>query len=137
MTISLAAALLLLLGATAPTPVPVAAAPPPQAAPAAGPEVRLRWQATSESDIYGYIVYRSARREGPFRRVSREIVRKKGGPGPNAYVWVDAAVEPDRTYYYYLDTVSLSGKKTRFSPVQQKVVGDGPTPSPPDRTPCP
>ena len=31
------------------------------------------------------------------------------------YSWVDDAVESGKTYYYYLDAVSLTGIKQRFS----------------------
>jgi len=99
--------------------VPDAAAADPE-----GPRVVLRWTATGEDDIYGYLVYRADHREGPFRRMNREIVhaRPQGPDATSDYSFVDLEVEPGRTYFYYLDTVSLGGHKRRLSGVISKVV---------------
>lgn len=82
----------------------------------------LRWQATQEKYTYGYLVYRSQERQGPFLRLGKEIVRAKGGEGVNGYEFIDRDVIPGRTYYYYLDQISLNGIKSRFSGVLAKVV---------------
>jgi hypothetical protein len=107
----------LVLGAT-PTPaVPVAAAP-----------VTVRWTARQEQQTYGYLVYRAADRSGPFLRISREIVRvpagaSSGETGPRAYRFVDAEVEAGGTYFYYIDSVQLDGRKRRLTGVLSRQVG--------------
>lgn len=94
-----------------------------QSATATAPRVTLRWQAVQEADVYGYVAYRADRREGPFLRVNREIVRARGAvDAPASYELVDAGVEPGRTYFYYLDVVTASGRKQRFSGVIRKLV---------------
>lgn len=99
--------------------------PPPPAAPAARREVTLRWRANQEENVYGYLVYRATQRSGPFRRLNAEIVRA-GGAG--RYEYVDRTVEPGVTYYYYLDSVSRSGAKQRFSNVLLREVAADATP---------
>jgi len=119
----LAAALLLAGAARAdegtPTPTPTASGDP-----ADPPQVVLRWTASQEDGVYGYLVYRADRRAGPFRRVNREIIHvQRGQPeAAGAYRFVDTAVEPGRTYFYYLDVVSMGGLKQRLSGVISKEV---------------
>jgi hypothetical protein len=83
---------------------------------------RLTWEAHQEKDTYGYIVYRSDRREGPFLRVSPEILRVATGPEPHVYRYVDEQVEPGQTYYYYLESMGRGGTKSRLSGVMAKVI---------------
>jgi len=76
----------------------------------------LNWQAGTEEGIFGYLIYRSDKREGPFRRLNERIVRVPHDRQPtHDYSWVDDAVESGKTYYYYLDAVTVSGVKQRFS----------------------
>ncbi|MEM1201963.1 MAG: hypothetical protein AAGN66_01895 [Acidobacteriota bacterium] len=90
-----------------------------------GIAVTLRWKARQEKQIYGYLVYRSEQRSGPFLRASRHIVRAEGGSDEtvNSYHWVDREVEAGKRYYYYLDVVASTGVKSRFSGVVSKVAG--------------
>jgi hypothetical protein len=100
--------------------------PPSPTPPAAdgSPEVVLQWSARNEEGVYGYLVYRSLRREGPYRRINPEIIhaRHEESPATSSYRFADTEVEPGRTYYYYLDTVSESGIKQRLSGVITKEV---------------
>jgi hypothetical protein len=107
-----------------------AAAPRPSAPVVGRPgerRARLTWEAHQEKDAYGYLVYRSATREGPFRRINPEILRVSTGPEPHVYTYVDEQVEPGHTYYYYLETMGRGGTKARLSGVMAKVI---PKPAP-------
>lgn len=76
----------------------------------------LSWTAATEAGVYGYLVYRSEDRAGPYLRVNPEIVHvPEDGAEQHSYTWVDENVEPGRTYYYYLDVVTVGGIKNRFS----------------------
>ena len=105
---------------------------PPSALDQEGPSppgVTLSWQARQEEGVYGYLVYRSDRREGPFIRINRDIIHARGVEVEIAgYRFVDTDVGVGRTYYYYLDTISTSGRKQRFSGVVSKQVGVTPPP---------
>jgi len=91
------------------------------------PSVTLKWSALNEGAVYGYLVYRAEQRQGPFLRTNPEIIHidePAGADTANSYRFVDTDVEPGVTYYYYLDTISLEGRKTRFSGVIKKTVAD-------------
>jgi hypothetical protein len=126
------------VAAAAPAP-PTATAPVDSAA-AAGPRVTLRWKAREQGMTYGYIVYRSERRAGPFVRRNEAIVRvpDDGGTGVHEYVWVDEAVTAGVTYFYYIDAVGTGGVKERLSGViEKRVAPAAPAPVPTEPTPSP
>lgn len=101
----------------------LAAPQAPSSAPTDGVRATLTWKATKEEGVYGYLVYRATDREGPYRRLGRDIVHVSQEPGEiHAYRFEDATVEAGRTYYYYLDKISTTGEKSRFSGVVTKVV---------------
>jgi len=101
-------------------PKPVESAP---SEPSKKRAVSIRWKATKEDPVYGYLIYRAERREGPFLRLSREVVKVTDRSAPaNEYRYVDTTAEPGKTYYYYLDSVSLSGIKRRFSGVLARTI---------------
>lgn len=91
--------------------------------------ITLKWSATNEKSVYGYLVYRAERRQGPFLRINPEIIHRSG-PGDettvNSYVYTDDTVLPETTYFYYLDTVSMEGRKERFSGVIKKTAPAAP-----------
>ena len=83
----------------------------------------LKWQARDERGVYGYVVYRAERREGPYRRISCQIIRvAPRADGVGEYAYVDRDVRAGASYFYYLDTVGLDGRKRRFSGVISKTV---------------
>jgi len=108
------------------TPAPsVPAAPVAASPPAPSPtSVTLQWKARNESGIYGYLVYRGDRPSGPFVRVNTRIIPAVGRTGEvESYAFVDDGVQPQRTYYYYLDAVDTAGLKKRFTEVKARQVG--------------
>lgn len=113
---------------------PPASPSPPASGTASAPVVgrpgerraRLTWEAKQEKDTYGYLVYRSDRREGPFRRINPEILRVSSGAEPHTYTYLDEQVEPGHTYYYYLESIGRGGTKARLSAVMAKVIPKAP-----------
>lgn len=95
--------------------------------------VTVRWKATAEDRAFGYIVYRSTDRGGPFVRLNPAIVRVSEG---GSYAYPDAAVEAGQTYFYYVDSVDNDGRKVRLTGVLSATakaapVADAPTPAVP------
>lgn len=92
----------------------------------ATPGNTLTWKVTDEKGVFGYIVYRSEQRSGPFLRISREIVRKNDVPVSDAtagrYRFEDKDVEPGRSYHYFIDVISVHGLKQRLTGVQTRRV---------------
>jgi hypothetical protein len=111
------------LKAKPPTPPPV---PPPVMGRPGERSARLTWDAGQEEQAYGFLIYRSDKREGPFRRVNPRIVRVSEGPPPHRYTYEDRDVEPGRSYFYYLESVSKGGVKARLSGVVTKVIPPAP-----------
>ncbi len=136
--------LLVLLGCRAATP---AAAPPQDAPPApetvsqppAAPEEpaepysnTVRWSTASEVDNFGYDVYRATVEEGPFERITTDPVAGAGTTDvPQRYSYVDTAIDPHQTYYYYVESISFGGVRERFTPVIKAKAKLPPDASPP------
>lgn len=89
----------------------------------------LDWTAETERGVYGYLIYRSESRDGPFVRINETIVRVPDDEAErHEYTWVDYDVEPGKLYHYYLDAVSTKGIKQRFSGILSRETprkGDG------------
>jgi fibronectin type 3 domain-containing protein len=78
----------------------------------------LKWTTASEVDNFGFDVYRSTTEDGPFERMTEEPLAGAGTiDEPQDYVFEDATIEPGVDYYYYIESISLSGVRERFSPV--------------------
>ena len=108
-----------------PTPPPV---PPPVTGRPGERLARLTWNAGQEEQTYGYLIYRADTPEGPFRRVNARIVPVSDAPPPHKYTYEDRDVEPGRSYYYYLESISKGGLKSRISGVVTKVIPPAPAP---------
>jgi hypothetical protein len=108
-----------------PTPPPV---PPPVTGRPGERLARLTWNAGQEEQTFGYLIYRADKPEGPFRRVNASIVPVIGGPPPHRYTYEDREVEAGRSYYYYLESISKTGRKSRLSGVVTKVIPPAPAP---------
>lgn len=89
------------------------------------PQVRLSWKARNEKTIFGYIVYRSSREQGPFRRISPQIHRVPLRPDADhdgSYEFIDRDVRPGKTYFYQVGIVGIDGRKRPLSAVIAKTV---------------
>jgi hypothetical protein len=110
-----------------PASVPIATEAPPASSPASAPvrtpgQITVAWKARRDSQAFGYLVYRAERREGPFQRLNAQIVRVPAdGAEQHAYFLVDRQVRGAQTYYYYVDMLTLEGRKQRFSGVLSRV----------------
>lgn len=78
----------------------------------------LRWTTASEVENFGYDVYRASREEGPFERITVDPILGAGTTDePSAYSYIDDTIDPTREYFYYVESVSMSGERDRFTPV--------------------
>jgi hypothetical protein len=124
------AAVLWLLCAGIVLPAPPAAGgqdPAPEAGasaaeePAAEPETydnTIRWATASEVDNFGFDVFRSESEDGPFEKLNDRVIEGAGtSDEPQRYQFVDDTIDPRKTYYYYVESISMSGTRERFTPV--------------------
>ncbi|HEX6900181.1 MAG TPA: hypothetical protein VF789_10725 [Thermoanaerobaculia bacterium] len=111
----LLAALALAAGACGGAPPPTPATPP---APPAVYNNTIRWATASEHENYGFDVYRGESEDGPFVRITPAPIEGAGTTDePRSYVFVDDTIDPHRTYYYYVESISMSGVRERFTPI--------------------
>lgn len=114
------------------TPAPSAPEPAPAAtdtaAETAQPEVdglentvfknTIRWVTASEVDSFGFDVYRGESETGPFVRLNAEIIEGAGTTDePRRYEFVDSTIDPYKTYYYYVESIAMSGEREHFTPI--------------------
>ena len=78
----------------------------------------LRWATASEVDNFGFDVYRSQDQDGPFVRLTETPVLGAGTSDlPSNYEYVDVTIDPRQSYFYYVESISMSGVRERFTPV--------------------
>jgi len=83
-----------------------------------GNQVRVDWQTAQEIRNLGFNLYRGTSPSGPFVRINDRLV-----PGliysvkGKSYSYLDAAVTPGSLYYYQLEDIDASGKRTFHGPV--------------------
>lgn len=79
------------------------------AAEAAPDAVSLRWTTDSETDLFGWYVYRGRRPDGPFQRLHAVPIPAAGAEGtPAAYRFLDSGATGGK-FYYHLEAVTIDG----------------------------
>jgi hypothetical protein len=77
----------------------------------------IRWSTASEVDNFGFDVYRAEHEDGPFTRITQQPVPGAGtSDEPARYEYTDASIKPDVQYYYYVESISMSGVREKFTP---------------------
>lgn len=100
--------------------------PPPEIEPLSN---TIRWKTASEVENFGFHVYRGLSEDGPFDRLNEDIVEGAGTTDePQAYEWVDDTIEPGVEYWYWVESISMSGEKEQFTPISKARAkgGNGP-----------
>jgi hypothetical protein len=78
----------------------------------------IRWETASEQDNFGYDIYRGLSEEGPFERINPEIIPGAGTTDiPQNYEFSDNGIQPETIYWYYVESISLSGDRRRMTPI--------------------
>jgi len=80
----------------------------------------ITWSTASESDNFGFDVYRAKQADGPYERITPQPLLGGGTTDlPRDYRYVDRGIEAETVYFYYVESISLSGKRKRFTPVMK------------------
>jgi hypothetical protein len=83
--------------------------------------VELSWETASELDNLGFHLYRSTSERGRYERITIGLIPGLGSSASGkVYRYLDTAVANDTTYYYRLEDVEASGKRTLHGPVSAR-----------------
>lgn len=78
----------------------------------------LRWATASEIDNFGFDVYRADSEDGPFERLTDRPIEGAGTADvPTDYAYVDETIVRGRDYFYYVESISMDGQRSRFTPI--------------------
>lgn len=95
------------------------------------PKHTLRWSTASEVENFGFDVYRAEKEEGPFERITKEPIPGAGTVDePSYYQYADEAIDPTKTYWYYVESISTRGEREQFTPIYKAGPKSGPKPEP-------
>lgn len=88
-------------------------------------EVDIRWTTNVERNHYGFNLYRTNADSTRFQQINRELIRNIVNSGSNQgkYRFIDQDLDNGTRYYYYLEDVDLTGKKTLHGPVYATPLG--------------
>ena len=123
----------------APTPTPTPKAEAPDAK-TESLKNTLRWKTASEVNNVGFYVYRSTAEDGPFERITPKPIPGAGtSDEPHEYAWVDDTIESGKAYWYFVESISLTGVREKFTPTfKAPVKRRAPASSvPAEKTPAP
>ncbi len=77
-----------------------------------------RWTTASENDTFGYDVYRSDSENGKFVRITKKPVLGHGTTSEtNTYEFVDDTIDPCKDYFYYVEEITTTGERSKFTSV--------------------
>ena len=80
--------------------------------------VMLRWTTETEIDTAGFNLYRADSAAGTFEKINSGLIAAKGSEtGGAAYTVTDTEAKNRNTYYYKIEDVDTSGRKTLHGPV--------------------
>ncbi|MCK5739634.1 hypothetical protein KAH55_10645, partial [bacterium] len=80
--------------------------------------VRLTWETSYENNNAGFNILRSAAEDGDYERLTRVPLPASE---EMVYEYFDNRVEAGRTYYYRLEDVDMTGKRTMHAPISVKI----------------
>jgi len=81
---------------------------------------RIKWVTASELNNFGFDVFRGESEEGPFIKVNENTIPGAGSSDtPNQYEFTDVTIEAEKVYWYYVESISMSGEREKFTPTFQ------------------
>ncbi|GJM10870.1 MAG: hypothetical protein DHS20C11_31460 [Lysobacteraceae bacterium] len=85
------------------------------------PEERLtntpKWATASEESNFGFDVYRGESEDGPFIKLTEDPIIGAGTTDePSYYQFADDTIDPCKAYWYYVESISNSGVREKFTP---------------------
>jgi hypothetical protein len=76
-----------------------------------------KWSTASELENFGFDVYRGDTEEGEFTRLTQSPIQGAGtSDEPHSYSYRDDSIDPCKDYWYYVEAISTSGGREKFTP---------------------
>lgn len=92
------------------------------------PNHRVHWSTRSEVLSQGFDVYRSERADGGFEKLNdKPIPSARISVKAKNYEYKDFAIDPCKTYYYYVEAISESGYHMKLT--EPQAAGPGARPA--------
>ncbi len=80
--------------------------------------VLLRWITASETENFGFDIYRADEENGIYSKITPALIEGAGtSSSEHRYQHLDIAVSPGRTYYYKLQDIDYSGQTAWHGPI--------------------
>lgn len=80
----------------------------------------IKWATGSELNNFGFDVFRGDSEEGPFNKINDQTIPGAGmSDTTNRYEFIDDTIEPGKAYWYYVESISMSGQREKFTPTYQ------------------
>ncbi len=91
-----------------------------QAEESTGISNKIKWETASELNNFGFDVLRGDGEEGPFTKVNENMIPGAGSiDTPRHYEFIDDTIEAEKVYWYYVESISMSGERQKFTPTFQ------------------
>jgi len=81
-------------------------------------DIHVTWKTVIEDNLDGFNLFRSSDPDSKRIQLNESMIPALGLPIGWNYLFIDKAVRPGSTYYYWLQTVERSGKLTDYGPAQ-------------------
>ncbi|MCB5251685.1 MAG: T9SS type A sorting domain-containing protein [Candidatus Cloacimonadaceae bacterium] len=86
--------------------------------------VRISWVTQSESNLYGYYIYRGSSSELSVSSLISDLIAPANTPSQNYYVYMDNEISESGEYYYWLYSQEIDGSGTYHGPIFVQVEMD-------------
>ena len=91
----------------------------------AGDHVELTWNTATESDTYGFNIYRALGLDANQAQINTQVIPGAGiSAEPISYSFSDYGVSAGETYFYWLEEVALTGETALYGPASVTMVPD-------------
>lgn len=76
-----------------------------------------KWATASEESNFGFDVFRGESEDGPFIKLTEDPILGAGTTDePSYYQFADDTIDPCKAYWYYVESISTSGVREKFTP---------------------
>jgi N-acetylneuraminic acid mutarotase len=80
--------------------------------------VTLKWTTQSETENYGFHIYRSRMKDKEYDKITKELIPGSGNSDEaHTYCYIDRNVASDNTYYYKLADLDFAGNTAFHRPI--------------------